>query len=160
MLSSPFGFLSPLFVVRLVALVAFATACSSSDEPSELGEGTGPNDGKFVPPPTKPEDGQKNQTTGGSTTGGNTTKTDAPPASTPAVPQPTGGAAASCAAPQCQGIAGVCGCRGGSEGKQTIMACFGGKCRCNDKTLDDNGACSTTPNVDKLKVLFGSCGCQ
>lgn len=152
---------SPKHAVSLVALllVALATACSADDDGgSGLGSGTEPEDGKFVAPPTKPEDGQK-----GTNTGAGTGASKAPPPASSAPPAPgtkPNNADASCAAPQCTGVAGLCGCRGGSAGKQTIMGCSNGKCFCAGKTFADDGACGPQADAAKLKTLFATCGCQ
>jgi hypothetical protein len=146
---------SALFSGLVIVVVALSSACSGNDDSGSDSSGTGPDDGKFGAPPTKPEDGQKSSTSSPAPT--QAQKKEAPP-SMPTTP-PTG-AAGSCAAPQCTGIAGLCGCRGGSQDKQTIMACAGGKCHCNNKTLDDSGACGTTVDAAKLATLFASCGCH
>lgn len=149
----------PAFLSFLAVAVALTSGCSSTDDNTDLGGGTGAEDGKFVPPPTKPEDGQK-----ASTPEDPAAKKDAPPAggaaNTPAPGTGTAGKAGSCGVPQCSGIAGFCGCRGEGATEQTIMVCNGGKCRCNDKTFDDNGACGGTAKADALKTLFASCGCK
>jgi len=156
--------LSRLGVVSSLVVVGLATACSSSDEPTDVG---GEEQGTVVPP-VKPEDGQKSSQPGGSTAkegsptgtpgtnGTPQTGTPATPGGTPTIPNlPT------CGAPKCQGLAGFCGCTGGSNPlKVTIMGCTGGTCSCNGKTFPDKGVCGGgTPNNQALTDLFAGCGC-
>ena len=138
----------------VLLLVAFASACSASEDSSDLGGGTGPEDGKFVPPPTKPEDGQK------SSTPDTTAKKETPPAGSASKPPPASNTAGACGTPQCNGIAGFCACRSSAAGKQALMACNGGKCQCNGKSFADNGACGAKADAKALETLFAACSCD